>query len=305
MNLEGKKCAVCSAYLFEDDDVVFCPECGAPHHRDCYKAMGRCGLSELHGTAEQYKSEPSSNIEEQETSPSQKTEDNRKSCPFCGREVDTDAVFCPYCRGRVTPMPQFNAGMGFEVIDANEELDEGVTAGDALKTVTVNGGRYISRFKQFKEGKKTSWNWAAFLLPHGWLAFRKMYLLAALVASLMVASSLLTVPLLIAENNAAIVDTANSAEIMKQMAVIMSEAGPVPLICTFIGMAISLATRVVFALFGDYLYKNRVVSAVKDINATVNPEEAIRKKGGVSVLGFFVAVFLQNLILQIIAGFLM
>ena len=28
-NIEGEQCPVCHAYLFEDDDVVFCPECGA------------------------------------------------------------------------------------------------------------------------------------------------------------------------------------------------------------------------------------------------------------------------------------
>ena len=33
-------CAVCNAYLFEEDDVVYCPVCGAPHHRECYNSIG-------------------------------------------------------------------------------------------------------------------------------------------------------------------------------------------------------------------------------------------------------------------------
>ena len=29
-NEKQKSCAMCHAYLFEGDDVVYCPECGAP-----------------------------------------------------------------------------------------------------------------------------------------------------------------------------------------------------------------------------------------------------------------------------------
>ena len=43
-------CSVCHAYLFDDDDVVYCPVCGAPHHRDCYKSIGHCAFEEAHGT---------------------------------------------------------------------------------------------------------------------------------------------------------------------------------------------------------------------------------------------------------------
>ena len=29
-------CAKCGKPFTEDDDVVVCPDCGAPHHRSCY-----------------------------------------------------------------------------------------------------------------------------------------------------------------------------------------------------------------------------------------------------------------------------
>ena len=54
INDKKKSCVVCHAYLFEEDDVVYCPECGAPHHRECYINLGRCGLAEAHGTENQY-----------------------------------------------------------------------------------------------------------------------------------------------------------------------------------------------------------------------------------------------------------
>ena len=56
MNPEQKNisCALCHAYLFEEDDVVYCPVCGAPHHRECYNSIGHCALEQLHGTEQQY-----------------------------------------------------------------------------------------------------------------------------------------------------------------------------------------------------------------------------------------------------------
>jgi uncharacterized Zn finger protein (UPF0148 family) len=56
MTFENKEqnCALCHAYLFQEDDVVYCPVCGAPHHRECYNSIGKCALEEFHGTENQY-----------------------------------------------------------------------------------------------------------------------------------------------------------------------------------------------------------------------------------------------------------
>ena len=50
----NKSCALCHAYLFDEDDVVYCPVCGAPHHRECYNSIGHCALESTHGTENQY-----------------------------------------------------------------------------------------------------------------------------------------------------------------------------------------------------------------------------------------------------------
>ena len=54
LKTEGVTCVRCHAYLFDDDDIVYCPVCGAPHHRDCYNELGHCALEEFHGTDKQY-----------------------------------------------------------------------------------------------------------------------------------------------------------------------------------------------------------------------------------------------------------
>lgn len=302
LNVEGRKCVVCHSYLFEDDDVVFCPECGAPHHRDCYHAIGKCGLSELHGTADQYKFVP---VEENVIA-AEKTEKAEKTrhCPVCNQEVDLDAKFCPYCSARLGGVEIQSHMLGFSFFNPDEEIDESVTAKEAAQVITVNSGRYISRFKSINEGKKFSWNWAAFLVPHGWFAFRKMYLISALVTALMIGAALLGIPLMVAQNNSAIAQTAgNYAEAMNNMVEIMMSAGPVAMICSLAGSAINLIVRIISALFADRLYKERVVSAVAEIKKADNREEMLMKKGGVNIFAFALAIMAETLLVQIIGGF--
>ena len=54
LKTEGVSCVRCHAYLFPEDDIVYCPVCGAPHHRECYEQLGHCAMEEFHGTDRQY-----------------------------------------------------------------------------------------------------------------------------------------------------------------------------------------------------------------------------------------------------------
>ena len=44
----GKHCPVCRGTFKENDNVVVCPVCGTPHHRDCYEKENKCGVEEYH-----------------------------------------------------------------------------------------------------------------------------------------------------------------------------------------------------------------------------------------------------------------
>ena len=40
MRFENQVCPVCEEKFKENDEIVVCPECGTPHHRDCYNNLG-------------------------------------------------------------------------------------------------------------------------------------------------------------------------------------------------------------------------------------------------------------------------
>ena len=45
---EKQPCPVCNENFQPNDDIVVCPVCGSPHHRECYKKNGECGNFEKH-----------------------------------------------------------------------------------------------------------------------------------------------------------------------------------------------------------------------------------------------------------------
>ena len=52
MDYTGIKCPVCGKAFTKQDDVVVCPECGAPYHRECYRNTGHCIFLEKHEKGE-------------------------------------------------------------------------------------------------------------------------------------------------------------------------------------------------------------------------------------------------------------
>lgn len=294
LKIEGRKCVVCQSYLFDDDDIVFCPECGAPHHRDCYDAVGHCNLEHLHGTAEQYRAEDEAKNEEEDV---QTANWEKRLCYRCGREItQQNAQFCPFCSAPVQNIPfnldpQINLGL-------NDELEDGVSAKEAAQMVAMNTVRYIPKFKKLSKGKKVSWNWAAFLLPHGWFAFRKMYLISALVAALSIAASIMSLPAGEAIEHI-VTDNLVGIELMQALTNGLLNAGPIAIAFAAASGLLNLAVRIFSALFADYAYKKRVIENCKILKQSEEDKEyELRRLGGVNILAFFIVIMASNLLVN-------
>lgn len=301
LNNLSEKCAVCKAYLFEEDDVVYCPECGAPHHRDCYNSIGHCSLEEFHGTENQYKKpEP---VKEEESREALPVQSSIITCGMCGEKYETTADFCPNCNapniskvdGRFVTF-DFLGG-----VPGNTDLGNGVTANEAKKFVASNTHRYIPKFANFKKGKKASWNWLAFLTPCGWLMSRKMYLLGAIIGALQIAFAMFAVPFTNAVN---MLDTSAVRNYIEYSNIILeniSLIGEIAIFTAFAGSLLDLILRVVIATFGDLIYNKRVISKVSEIKReSEDKAEDYRKKGGISIfaaaLGYLAVNYLPTII---------
>ncbi|MBQ5910912.1 MAG: DUF2628 domain-containing protein [Clostridia bacterium] len=307
---KNQKCAVCSAYLFSEDDIVYCPVCGAPHHRECYNSIGKCGFEEYHGTDKQFSREAlAEEPEKTETAPQA---EEQLRCFRCGMPLDKGARYCNNCGAPAgMEMPPFVASP-FEQKDIIKEetpIAEGVSAKDAAKVVRNNTFRYVPKFLKLNRLNKTSWNWAAFLLPHGWFAYRKMYKESIITCLLTVASVIMNVPFNLAIAQLPIPETEqtlqNTIELAEYYSQFMGEIGFLPLFLSFLGLTLGLAVRVVSGMYGDYIYKERVIMSVGLIKEAEDSEAAEEKYSGVSFIGFFIAVFAVEFIPSILSMFLL
>lgn len=298
-NKKMQSCACCKAYLFEEDDVVYCPVCGAPHHRDCYNKTGHCSLEALHGTENEYNPEAQENIKPPE-------KEKYKTCNICGETYSAELKGCPKCEN--TPLGAFNIYQNFDFlggVPADHIIEDDITAEQAKKFVLSNTHRYIPKFAILNKNNKISWNWMAFLFPCGWMLSRKMYKNGIIAGMLSIIASFLTYPLSLQLYQLGFSQNTGYAKMASELMAILPDIGLAVIIFSLIGGIFNLAIRVVSALFGDYLYRSYTIATIKEINLTSEDAEYdFRKKGGTNIFLFLLGWMLIQYIPGIIASFL-
>ncbi len=292
--LEGKTCQACHAYLFEDDDIVVCPDCGAPYHRECYREAGHCLLERYHGTELEYDKE-----QKRREEAASRERDVGLTCPSCGRVTHERADYCPYCgkgmsgrdggaagtrSGAPGGMPMY----GFMPYDPcggvpkDTVIEDGVTAAEAAAYIGPRSPRYVPRLAS---KRRVMWNWAAFICPSAWFAYRKQYSLAIVTFIAFLAATVCSVPLY-SELLAAIQNAPTTAE---DMSLILTEAAMrAPLSATLLSALsalITAATSVLSGLFGERAYCSLVLKRTAELKAGYEGDELYRYlavKGGVN-----------------------
>lgn len=293
---EGCSCPVCKQPFTETDDIVTCPDCGAPHHRACWQQEKHCFYAATHNTSEQWRRETSQS--NTQTQPVRKG----RFCGCCGAENPAFAEFCSRC-GREMDVeewksaptqspPPFQGGyreyQPYSVpqqntfVDEHEDID-GVKAVDLHTFVGKNAHYYIPRFRKMSQNGTTScWNWAACLLTPYWLWYRKQYLYGSLVLIFELLQTACTAFFLYGYLGAtSVTGYSELASLMQQYMTdpVFLKWESVVLLCSFIQLLI----RVFFGIVGNHLYfriaKKRILSAKE--NAVTNMDVA--RMGGTSM----------------------
>lgn len=199
MRYENVKCPHCDRIFTEDDDVVVCPECATPHHRDCYLELGKCANDHLHSEGfVWHKTEESTEaVETTETAPKTswegplegaETENDSDfiKCPECGTKNKKNALICSNCANvlnreiRQQFEPPLTSSIFINGMPVNNEdfIDEEQTVAvkEAICYIQKSKESYIKTFLDSKISKtKPKFNIAAFFFGGYWFLFRKMY----------------------------------------------------------------------------------------------------------------------------------
>ncbi len=85
----GCPCEGCAKPLTLKDDIVVCPDCGAPYHRDCYEKLGRCIHTPAHGAGYEWK------FPYQDAA--------LRTCPSCGERTLRSEPNCRCCGAALPP----------------------------------------------------------------------------------------------------------------------------------------------------------------------------------------------------------
>ena len=311
LKTEGVTCVRCHAYLFDDDDVVYCPVCGAPHHRDCYNELGHCALEVLHGTDRQYdklkSAEESLSQNQAEREHADENSEGKNICQICRESYDSNLNACPKC-GAPNIAKAGGGFVGFDFlggVPADCDIGGGVTADEAKRLVAANTPRYIPKFAVLNKNNRISWNWMAFFFPCGWMLSRKMYKNGVITGLLTVIASLLYLPLSNAIYNLGFMGNETYADLMSNVLAHISDIGTPVMVFAALGFILNLAIRFVSAILGDYFYKGYVISTVKKIRAeSDDPDYDYRKKGGVNLFLFLIGIIAVQYLPAIIAMFM-
>lgn len=193
-NYTGNSCPACGKVFGEGDDIVVCPVCGSPHHRECYKATGHCGNEELHATGQRWEADPSIFKDEQPQ--------DGFACRQCGTVNPAGNIFCQACGHRMGAEPthdnnrqsspsSFTDFMQMQSqVDYTQTLVEDITVKEVCDYVGPSSLSFVMKFKMLLGRGGMSFNWGAFFFGFYYCFYRKMYKLGAVLLGLYVLSAI-------------------------------------------------------------------------------------------------------------------
>lgn len=304
-NFTGSECMICKQKFTENDDIVVCPECGTPYHRECYLKEGSCVNHELH---EQNKSW--SEVQ------SEKGENSTKKCRYCGCENKPHAIICESCGASMVDNLNFGGqqfggqqtqggqqgssqqnystgGFAFDAndkycgFDPNEKISENADVSEAADFVGTSTPYYLLNFKRmWAAGKKISLNITCIFFPQIYFAYRKMWKESVAVIIL---STILSVP--------ALLYMFSNMDVTLRFFQNVNFESPAYVMLARLANYVSMAVNIGACLFGNWLYYRHMDKKISAIKVRCGDDgsarEQIRSSGGVNVWFVLVALALQ------------
>lgn len=296
-------CPICNQVFRADDDIVVCPICGTPHHRECYKQNGSCGNSHKHGEDFRWESYATQSNNEV----SQEPVENEQKREFTGFDLGSQPFPLPFEKPNQNPLKNFPP-----------ELEDGVPTEDVALFVQQDTTKYIQKFFYIKGGKN-KWNWAAMFFAPYWFFYRKLYKHGAIVMAILLCLSFLSylppVERLMADmtqyqeevealseqdlSEEEFVNALNNLTVTAQKAVNDNKVGT----AIIMGKSLfSVLLSIFIGLNANKWYYKHTVKNIRDIRSKEKTPEAVQeqilKTGGLAFGVTFLAILVEKAIIM-------
>lgn len=322
-------CPYCEKTFTDEDDVVYCPDCGTPHHRACWLEHSECANTNKHSEGFVWKSDDPK-------APSQETVTDEKKdeplvCPYCGTESSPNTLVCPGCGTRFGAVPNnsgsFSYNTDFFMRGITQEADAdlgGVTVKEAAMYVQNKASDYVKKFsKKKKSGNKIGWNWAAFLFSPLWFFYRKLYKAGLCFVAVSLSLALFVAVPMSKEYDVAIAKIEEYITIDEDMTYAelqtaindLTEEQTASIMNAMQGyfkwmiilVAVQFIPNIAAAMIADNVYKRKIVedvASIRDFSQNQKTFEVLMlRKGGTSVIGLLGGYCLFNLLYNILLLF--
>ncbi len=340
MTFKNNQCPVCGRTFTDDDDIVVCPECGTPHHRDCWQQLGHCANRARHGD---YQWENTAPAEEDGENRSRTDDDKKKgrrvadlffeendaeynarmgnwTCRTCGRENPPEAEFCENCGASRPFASRFRMAAGVVDPDAVPPniLIDGIPAEEEAQYIGPGATRYLFKFLDMeKRDSRLSWNWGAALLGPLWCFYRKLYSVGFLYLVATVVVSLICLPSGLVRHMAdgyrEVLRAAQSQDLdavneatRKMVEGVSEDMLTRSLWQEILSNAFSIGGTVLFGIFGNYLYKRKIKKSILTIRTQASDMQTylylLARKGRVNFI--LPAIFAFFYLYTMVAGFM-
>ncbi len=132
-------CPVCEQAFTDTDDIVVCPDCGTPYHRDCWKKVGAC----------MHRSEHAAGFEWQpEIGPEAVKAAHEATCPNCGTRNTPGAARCSHCG---CPLPRSETDSA-DAAKPEEQVPIYARDPSAVNNRSAAPGPHIETYSADREG---------------------------------------------------------------------------------------------------------------------------------------------------------
>lgn len=294
MEFKGLKCPVCEKPFEDGDDIVVCPDCGTPHHRECWEELNHCVFEDKHG-------------EDFDFSDDTEHQSDFTICPKCQTENDKNAFYCSKCGNPLNIEPQSNqyqnqnpsnpfANAFDPMAGINPEEDMGgVTAGELAKFVGNNTPYFMRVFSRIKTFDKGRFSFCGFLLTGFYMIYRKMYKLGAIIAAVMILLMITETyiqysPAYTALSKAIESSSVSASGYMSGYTAIfnayaqLDTGNQIMIAIMMLCSVLRLIIQIVVGFNVNRWYFKHCVTQVKSIKANEeNPNKTIESKGGVNL----------------------
>ncbi len=316
-NYNGYRCPVCGKAFVTEDDVVVCPDCGAPHHRACYRSLGHCAFEDRHAAGEQWSPLPPDDDAQEPAGQTGTT----VPCPRCGSHNPASNIFCQVCGQQLTagqapgPSPYGPSADGqgyrpaaspgqnaagqenvppwvqtlFTQVMEEPEIAPGISNREVCDYVGPNNLVFLLRFQRLlRSGSRISINWSAFFFSFFYCYYRKMYKMGTVLLVITIASlipTFLCIPsaapmiLDLFQQNALTTEALNALPIAPQL-----------MLASNIYNITSIAIRLFCGLFFNAAYCRQVCQGILTVRerehcSSGSPEYhyALIRRGGVNI----------------------